>query len=65
MEAIVVSQLSANSLRVELKNGTRMMAGIASELRMQMTRLLPGQAILVEFSPYDLSKGRIVDVLDT
>lgn len=65
MEATVITQLSANSVRVELKNGNRMLAGIASELRMKMTRLLPGQAVSVEFSAYDLSKGRIVEVLNT
>jgi len=60
----VIGQLSPNSVRVELANGNRMLAGISSEMKMKLTRLLPGQAVLVEFSAYDLSKGRIIDVLE-
>lgn len=60
----MIGQLSPNSVRVELANGNRMLAGISSEIKMKLTRLLPGQGVQVEFSAYDLSKGRIIDVLE-
>ncbi|MEO0454464.1 MAG: translation initiation factor IF-1 [Verrucomicrobiota bacterium] len=62
MEAHVVDQLSSNSVRVELQNGNRMIAALSGELRMSLTRLGPGQAVMVEFAAYDLSKGRIVEL---
>jgi translation initiation factor IF-1 len=46
--------------RVELENGHRVLAHVSGRMRMHFIRILPGDAVTVELSPYDLSKGRIV-----
>lgn len=45
---------------VELENGHQILAHISGKLRMNYIRILPGDSVTVEMSPYDLSKGRIV-----
>jgi len=45
--------------RVELPNGHRILAHISGKMRLNFIRLLPGDKVTVEMSPYDLSKGRI------
>lgn len=57
----VVSELLPNTMfRVELKNGHKILAHISGKMRMNFIRILPGDKVLVEMSPYDLTKGRIV-----
>jgi translation initiation factor IF-1 len=45
---------------VELENGHRVLAHVSGKMRMNFIRILPGDRVTVEMSPYDLSKGRIV-----
>ena len=45
--------------KVELENGTIVMARVSGKMRMNMIRVLPGDKVTVEFSPYDLKRGRI------
>jgi translation initiation factor IF-1 len=46
--------------RVELENGHRVLAHISGKMRMNFIKILPGDKVTVELSPYDLSRGRIV-----
>jgi translation initiation factor IF-1 len=46
--------------RVELENGHRIIAHVSGKMRMHFIRILPGDKVVVEMSPYDLTKGRIV-----
>lgn len=46
--------------RVELENGMKVLAHISGKMRMHFIRILPGDKVTVELSPYDLSRGRIV-----
>jgi len=46
--------------RVELENGHKVMAHVSGRMRMNFIRILPGDQVTVELSPYDLAKGRIV-----
>jgi translation initiation factor IF-1 len=45
--------------RVELENGHKLLAHISGKMRMHYIKILPGDSVKVEISPYDLSKGRI------
>ena len=55
----VVELLPNTTFRVELANGNRVLANISGKMRMHFIRLLPGDKVTVEMSPYDLTKGRI------
>ncbi|HEY5791788.1 MAG TPA: translation initiation factor IF-1 [Chthoniobacterales bacterium] len=55
----VVELLPNTMFRVELANGRRVLAHISGKMRMHFIRLLPGDKVMVEMSPYDLTKGRI------
>ena len=55
----VVEALPNTIFTVELENGHQIQAHISGKLRMNYIRILPGDAVTVEMSPYDLSKGRI------
>ena len=55
----VVDLLPNTMFRVELANGRRVLANISGKMRMHFIRLLPGDTVTVEMSPYDLTKGRI------
>lgn len=56
----VVSDLFPNAMfEVKLQNGHKILATIAGKLRMNFIRILPGDRVTVELSPYDLSRGRI------
>lgn len=56
-----ITQALANTrFRVELDNGSEVMAHIAGKLRKNFIRLVPGDKVIVELSPYDLTKGRII-----
>ena len=60
VEGTVVEALPNASFRVELENGHRLLAHISGKMRMHFIRILPGDKVTVELSPYDLSRGRIV-----
>ncbi len=59
-EGVVVEPLPNAMFRVELKNGHQILAHISGKMRMHYIRILPGDKVQVEISPYDLTKGRIV-----
>ncbi len=46
--------------RVELENGHKVLAHVSGKMRMNFIRILPGDVVIVEMSPYDLNRGRIV-----
>jgi translation initiation factor IF-1 len=56
----VVEILPNANFKVELENGHRVLAHISGKMRMHFIRILPGDKVTVELSPYDLTKGRIV-----
>jgi len=60
VEGKVVEPLPNAMFRVELQNGHRVLAHISGKIRMNFIRILPGDRVLVELSPYDLTRGRIV-----
>jgi len=59
-EGIVRESLPNAMFRVELKNKYMVLAHVAGKLRMNFIKILPGDRVTLEISPYDLSKGRIV-----
>ncbi len=59
VEGAVVESLPNAMFRVELPNGHRVLAHISGKIRLNFIRILPGDKVLVELSPYDLSRGRI------
>ena len=59
-DGTIVEALSNAMFRVELENGHEIIAHISGKRRMHYIKILPGDKIRVEMSPYDLSKGRIV-----
>ena len=59
VEGTVVELLPNTMFRVELPNGHRVLAHISGRMRLHFIRLLPGDKVMIEMSPYDLSKGRI------
>ena len=60
VEGTVVEALPNANFRVELENGHRLLAHISGKMRMHFIKILPGDKVTVELSPYDLSRGRIV-----
>jgi translation initiation factor IF-1 len=56
----VVETLPNAMFRVELENGHRVLAHISGKMRMHFIKILPGDKVTVELSPYDLSRGRII-----
>jgi translation initiation factor IF-1 len=60
LEAKVVEARPNAMFVVELENGHRILAHVSGKMRMHYIRILPGDRVTVEMSPYDLSKGRIV-----
>ncbi len=59
MEGTVVEPLPNATFKVELENGHEVLAHISGKMRMHYIRILPGDRVQVELSPYDLSRGRI------
>ena len=59
IEGTVVESLPNAQFRVELPNGHQLLAHISGKLRMNFIRILPGDKVTLEMSPYDLTKGRI------
>lgn len=60
IEGVVVEKLPNAMFRVELENKHIVLATISGKLRMNYIRILPGDKVTLEMSPYDLSKGRII-----
>jgi len=58
-QGTVVEPLPNAMFRVELENGHRILAHISGKMRMHFIKILPGDKVTVELSPYDLSRGRI------
>ena len=59
VEGKVVELLPNTMFRVELANGHRILAHVSGRMRLHFIRILPGDKVMVEMSPYDLTKGRI------
>ena len=59
MEGKVIDTLPNTMFRVELENGHEIIAHISGKMRMHYIKILPGDKVKLEMSPYDLSKGRI------
>ena len=60
MEGTIVEKLPNAMFKVELENGHVVLAHISGKLRMNFIRILPGDKVKIELSPYDLNKGRII-----
>ena len=59
LEGTVLDTLPNAMFKVELKNGHEILAHVSGKIRMNYIRILPGDKVTVEMSPYDLSRGRI------
>ncbi|MCL1883873.1 MAG: translation initiation factor IF-1 [Defluviitaleaceae bacterium] len=60
VEGKVLEKLPNATFQVQLENGHVILAHISGKLRMNFIRIIPGDKVLIEMSPYDLTKGRIV-----
>lgn len=60
VDGTITETLPNASFRVELENGHNILAHISGKMRMHFIKILPGDKVAVELSPYDLSRGRIV-----
>ncbi len=60
VEGRVIEPLPNAMFRVELDNGHKVLAHISGKMRMHFIKILPGDKVTVELSPYDLSRGRII-----
>jgi translation initiation factor IF-1 len=60
VEGTVVEPLPNAMFRVELPNGHRVLAHVSGKMRLHYIKILPGDKVVVELSPYDLTRGRIV-----
>ena len=59
-DGTITEALSNAMFRVELENGHKVLAHVSGKMRMHFIRILPGDRVTVELSPYDLTRGRIV-----
>lgn len=59
MEGVVIETLPSTTFKVKLDNGHEVLAHISGRMRVNYIRLLPGDRVILEMSPYDLTKGRI------
>jgi translation initiation factor IF-1 len=59
VEGKIVELLPNTMFRVQLPNGHKMLAHISGKMRLHFIRILPGDKVMLEMSPYDLTKGRI------
>ncbi|MDO8750230.1 MAG: translation initiation factor IF-1 [Dehalococcoidia bacterium] len=59
VEGVVVESLPNAMFRVELANGHKVLAHISGKMRQHFIRVLPGDRVLVDLSPYDLTRGRV------
>lgn len=60
LQAKVVEALPNAMFKIELENGHQILAHVSGKMRMHFIRILPGDIVTVEMSPYDLNRGRIV-----
>jgi translation initiation factor IF-1 len=60
LQATVTDALPNAMFKVELENGHKVLAHVSGKMRMNFIRILPGDVVMVEMSPYDLNRGRIV-----
>ena len=60
IEGVISESLPNAMFRVELENGHKVLAHISGKMRMHYIRILPDDRVIVELSPYDLTRGRIV-----
>ena len=60
VEGVILESLPNAMFRVELDNGHRVLAHVSGKMRMHYIKLLPGDKVALELSPYDLTRGRIV-----
>ena len=60
VEGVVIDKLPNAMFKVELEHGHQVLGHISGKLRMNFIKLLPGDKVTIELSPYDLTKGRIV-----
>lgn len=60
LEGVVVETLPSTTFKVKLDNGHEVLAHISGRMRVNYIRLLPGDKVQLEMSPYDLTKGRII-----
>ena len=60
LQATVTDALPNAMFRVELENGHKILAHVSGKMRMHFIRILPGDTVTVEMSPYDLNRGRII-----
>jgi translation initiation factor IF-1 len=60
VEGTVIEPLPNAMFRVELENGHKVLAHISGKMRMHFIKILPGDKVTVELSPYDLNRGRII-----
>ena len=60
LEGVVLKTLPNATFRVKLENEHEVMAHISGKMRMHYIKILPGDKVTVQFSPYDLNRGRIV-----
>ena len=60
LQAKVTEALPNAMFNVELENGHRVLAHVSGKMRMNFIRILPGDSVTVEMSPYDLNRGRII-----
>jgi translation initiation factor IF-1 len=59
VEGVVVESLPNAMFHVELANGHKVLAHISGKMRVNYIRILPGDRVLIELSPYDLNRGRV------
>ena len=59
VQGTVIEPLPNAKFRVELENGHKVLAHVSGKMRMNYIRILPGDKVTIELSPYDLSRGRI------
>uniref|UniRef100_A0A7V3RIM0 Translation initiation factor IF-1 n=1 Tax=candidate division WOR-3 bacterium TaxID=2052148 RepID=A0A7V3RIM0_UNCW3 len=59
-EGTIIETLPNAMFRVELDNGHKVLAHVSGKMRMSYIKIMPGDRVLLELSPYDLSRGRIV-----
>ncbi len=60
VEGVVAEALPNAMFRVELQNQHKVLAHVSGKMRMNFIRILPGDKVMLELSPYDLSRGRII-----
>jgi translation initiation factor IF-1 len=60
LQGVVLEALPNAMFQVELENGHKILAHISGKLRMNFIKILPGDKVTIELSPYDLSRGRII-----